>query len=171
MQMRLFAASNLMGLFFAYIDSRPNWDDAGVLVGQIFLASAILGSLGPRRPWLWALAISVWMPLQESLTTHRPRSRSSSRWPAHILALGSVGSPHRPPEGAAARRIAVAGDPNIDPRAPNASRGVLARRSFERSRHDHRAGRHIHHSRGLCPTSDNHSYVRFGRGFARENTI
>jgi hypothetical protein len=72
MQMRLFAASNLMGLFFAYIDSRPNWDDAGVLVGQIFLASAILGSLGPRRPWLWALAISVWMPLQESLTTHRP---------------------------------------------------------------------------------------------------
>jgi hypothetical protein len=97
MQMRLFAASNLMGLFFAYIDSRPNWDDTGVLVGLIFLTSAIFGSLGPRRPWLWALAIGVWMPLQELLTTHRPPASAV----AIIVALAGAYL------GAGLRRLAV----------------------------------------------------------------
>ena len=71
MQILLFAAANILGLFFAYIDSRPTWDDTGVLVGMIVLSAATLGAIVPRRPWLWALAIGVWMPLQEALTTHR----------------------------------------------------------------------------------------------------
>jgi uncharacterized membrane protein AbrB (regulator of aidB expression) len=72
MQILRFAAANILGRFFAYVDSRPNWDDTGVLVGMIVMSAVILGSLGPRRPWLCALAIGVWMPLQEALTTHRP---------------------------------------------------------------------------------------------------
>jgi hypothetical protein len=79
MQFLLLIASNLLGFFFAYVDSRPTWDDTGVLVGAILLASAILGALGPRQPWLWALGVAAWMPLHEMLTTHRP--------PASVLAL------------------------------------------------------------------------------------
>ena len=56
---------------FAYIDSRPTWDDTGLIVGMIVLSAVILGTLGPRRPWLWALAIGVWLPLQAALATHR----------------------------------------------------------------------------------------------------
>jgi hypothetical protein len=51
-----------LGLFFAYVEHRPNFDDAGVLVMALTLASAILGFLGPQRPWLWALAVGAWMP-------------------------------------------------------------------------------------------------------------
>jgi hypothetical protein len=71
MQIVLFAAANILGLFFAYVDSRPTWDDTGILVGMIVLSAVILGALGPRRPWLWALAISVWMPFRDALATHR----------------------------------------------------------------------------------------------------
>jgi hypothetical protein len=79
MQLLFLFASNVLGLFFAYVDSRPNWDDAGVLAGVILVLTAILGASGPRKPWLWALGVGIWMPLNELLTTHRP--------PASALAL------------------------------------------------------------------------------------
>ena len=79
MQLLFLFASNALGLFFAYVDSRPTWDDTGVLACGIALAAAIFGALGPRKPWLWALGIGIWMPAHELLTTHRP--------PASALAL------------------------------------------------------------------------------------
>lgn len=68
----LFAASLVLGLFFAYVDSRPNWDDTGVLVGAIVLSCGVLGALGPQRPWLWALLVGLPMPVYSFLTTHQP---------------------------------------------------------------------------------------------------
>ena len=64
------AAAILLGLCFAYVESRPTWDDTGVLAGAILLSCAILGVLGPQWPWLWALAGAP-MPLFGFWTTHQ----------------------------------------------------------------------------------------------------
>jgi hypothetical protein len=69
MQILLIAASNLLGLLLAWVDSRPTWDDTGVLVGMIVLATAVLGAIDPRRPWLWALGVGGWIPLHNLLAT------------------------------------------------------------------------------------------------------
>jgi hypothetical protein len=53
----------IIGHIFAYIDSRPNWDDTGVLAVSIATVCAILAYLYPRRPWIWALAVGVWIPI------------------------------------------------------------------------------------------------------------
>jgi hypothetical protein len=52
-----------MGLLIAWIDSRPNWDDAGITAGLLVLTGAVFGALRPARPWLWGLAVGVWVPL------------------------------------------------------------------------------------------------------------
>lgn len=50
------------GLGFAYVDSRPTWDDAGVLALSIAIASALAASIRPQRWWLWALLVGAWVP-------------------------------------------------------------------------------------------------------------
>ena len=50
-------------LFAAYVDSRPNWDDTGILVAGLLLTSGIISFAQPRRPWLHAVAIGGFMPL------------------------------------------------------------------------------------------------------------
>jgi hypothetical protein len=52
-----------LGLLIAYADSRPNWDDTGITARVIFVSCGVFGVLGPKRPWLWAVAIGVWIPL------------------------------------------------------------------------------------------------------------
>ena len=51
------------GLAIAWIDSRPRWDDTGITVGLLVLASAVFGALRPAKPWVWGLAVGVWIPL------------------------------------------------------------------------------------------------------------
>jgi hypothetical protein len=51
-----------IGLAIGWIDTRPNWDDTGVTVALIFGASLLFGLGIPERPWMWALAIGVWIP-------------------------------------------------------------------------------------------------------------
>jgi hypothetical protein len=58
----LFAAGTL-GILIAWVDSRPAWDDTGVTAGMVFLTAALFGALRPVRPWTWALAVGVWIPL------------------------------------------------------------------------------------------------------------
>ncbi len=60
----LFAVAVLFGLAVAYVDSRPHWDDAGITAGSLFALAAVLGSIAPERPWLWALGIGVWIPCE-----------------------------------------------------------------------------------------------------------
>jgi hypothetical protein len=50
----LLVLAGFAGVAVAYVDSRPTWDDTGVTAGAMFLFAAVLGLLGPQRPWLWA---------------------------------------------------------------------------------------------------------------------
>ena len=59
----LLVAASLAGAVIAYIDSRPTWDDTGLTAGAMLLVAAALGLLGPQRPWLWALAVGLWIPI------------------------------------------------------------------------------------------------------------
>ncbi len=59
----LFACSVMLGLLIAYVDSRPPWDDTGITVFAILLGGGIIGLLLQKRPWLYALAFGIWLPL------------------------------------------------------------------------------------------------------------
>ena len=63
MQKLLLVIGLAAGGLIAYIDSRPHWDDTGVTAAAIFLVCGALGAAGPSRPWLWALAVGLWIPV------------------------------------------------------------------------------------------------------------
>ena len=52
-----------LGLWITWFDSRPNWDDTGITAAAILIVCGLLGAWSPRRPWLWALAVGLWIPL------------------------------------------------------------------------------------------------------------
>ena len=66
----LLAIGIVAGLSFAYVDSRPTWDDIGVLAGAILLTCGLIALIGIQRPWLLALAVGAWIPLRGILITH-----------------------------------------------------------------------------------------------------
>jgi uncharacterized membrane protein (DUF441 family) len=51
------------GMMICWIDTRPAWDDTGITVGLILITSAILGTIEPKRAWLTAIAVGLWLPL------------------------------------------------------------------------------------------------------------
>lgn len=59
----LLIAALALGFLVTYVDSRPNWDDTGVTAAAILLSCGFLGAVGPRQPWLWALAVGLWIPI------------------------------------------------------------------------------------------------------------
>ncbi len=63
MHIVLLVVAVALGGLITYLDSRPGWDDTGVTALAVLVASGVLGFLGPKRPWLWALAIGLWIPL------------------------------------------------------------------------------------------------------------
>jgi hypothetical protein len=63
LQRILFVVALGLGLAIAWVDSRPNWDDTGVTAAAILLACGVLGAIAPKQPWLWALAVGLWIPL------------------------------------------------------------------------------------------------------------
>jgi hypothetical protein len=62
MQKVLLALALGFGLLVAYVDSRPSWDDTGVTAMAILVSCGLLGVVSPNRPWLWALAVGLWIP-------------------------------------------------------------------------------------------------------------
>ncbi len=64
------------GAIIGWMDSRPNWDDTGVTVGAILVATALLGAAMPSRAWVWGLAVGLWIPLFSLLTAWHPASLS-----------------------------------------------------------------------------------------------
>ena len=52
-----------IGLLAAYVDSRPNFDYTGVLAIGILFACFVVGAIGLKHPWLYALSIGIWIPL------------------------------------------------------------------------------------------------------------
>lgn len=63
MQKVLLPTALALGLFIAYVDSRPNWDDTGLTALALFASCSLWGALAPNRAWLWALAIGLWIPI------------------------------------------------------------------------------------------------------------
>jgi len=59
-----------VGLLIAYVDSRPNWDDTGITALALLLSCGALGALGPERPWRWAVAVGVWIPVYGIASSH-----------------------------------------------------------------------------------------------------
>src|SRR5512138_2867233 len=70
MQNLLLAVTVLAGLFSAYVDSHPTWDDTGILAIGILLVSGLITLLGYRRPWVIALMVGIWIPLHDILILH-----------------------------------------------------------------------------------------------------
>jgi len=70
MQKILIGIATLAGLFSLYVDTRPTWDDTGVLVFGILFISGLLALIGYQRPWLLALAIGIWIPLHGVFISH-----------------------------------------------------------------------------------------------------
>ena len=52
-----------IGGSIAYVDSGPYWDDTLVTGFSLVVFAAFLGFLVPRRVWLWAIGIGIWIPL------------------------------------------------------------------------------------------------------------
>jgi hypothetical protein len=88
-QIALLLLAILLGLAIAWIDSRPHWDDAGITAGLLLLSAGLLGLIGPRRPWLWALGIGVWVPLH--LFLQKP-TLGSALGGCVILAIPAAGA-------------------------------------------------------------------------------
>ena len=59
-----------IGLTIAWIDTRPHWNDTGVSVFLILLSSIYCGYLSSQKPWLIALAVSIWVPLFNIIIAH-----------------------------------------------------------------------------------------------------
>jgi hypothetical protein len=53
----------VFGLLVAYVDCRPNFDDAGVTALAVFVVAGLFALIEPRYPWLWALAVGIWIPI------------------------------------------------------------------------------------------------------------
>ncbi len=66
----LFGIAIILGMGIAYIDSRPTWDDTGITALSLLLVCGLAGLLDPRRPWLLALAVGIWIPAGGILLNH-----------------------------------------------------------------------------------------------------
>lgn len=55
--------ATVLGIAIAWIDSRPNWDNTVISAFQVLLAALFCGYLASHKPWLIALAVSIWIPL------------------------------------------------------------------------------------------------------------
>jgi hypothetical protein len=70
----LTVAAVVIGVAIAYMDSRPHWDDAGITAGLMVISAGLLGLIAPQRPWLWALAIGIWIPAHAMVQHPEPKA-------------------------------------------------------------------------------------------------
>lgn len=73
MQKGLLAAAVAAGLLIAWVDSRPTWDDARITASALFIGAGIVGLFVRRRPWLFGLAVGLWIPLRGIVLRHDAR--------------------------------------------------------------------------------------------------
>jgi len=92
MQKILLGLAILTGLFIAFVDSRPTWDDTGITAGAMLLSSGLLTLLGYRRPWLIALAIGLWTPLYETYLSRNFRFPGVILFPLLVLLIPMIGA-------------------------------------------------------------------------------
>jgi hypothetical protein len=92
------------GLLIAFVDSRPTWDDAGVTAFAMLLAAGVFGMITPARPWRWALAVGIWIPLYAFV-----RHPAASTLPMAIVLIFPLVGAY---VGMALRRLLQRGDPS-----------------------------------------------------------
>jgi len=97
-------AAVAIGVAIAYVDSRPHWDDAGIVACAMLIAAAVLGLIGPQRPWRWALAVGIWIPLYALARTGSPGALAMFI----VLAFPAVGAY----SGMALRRVLTPAGPS-----------------------------------------------------------
>jgi len=85
MQKVLLAAAIVLGGLITYVDTRPTWDDTGITAAALLVISSVLGFLGPDRPWLWALALGIWIPIVGVV-------RTQNYWTIVALVLAFLGA-------------------------------------------------------------------------------
>jgi len=66
----LLVVAILCGIFLAYMDSSPGWDDTGITVVGLLTSAGLITLLGHPRPWLIGLAVGVWIPLLYIYQSH-----------------------------------------------------------------------------------------------------
>ena len=66
----ILAIALALGLPLAFVDSRPNWDDTGIIAFGMLISCGVIGLFIQRRPWLLALVLGVWIPLWGVVVTH-----------------------------------------------------------------------------------------------------
>ena len=59
-----------LGLIITWVDSHPSWEDTRITAGSILILTGLLGMSMPQPPWLWALAVGIWIPAQGILRHH-----------------------------------------------------------------------------------------------------
>lgn len=60
----------ISGIGIAYIDTRPRWDDTGISVLMILIASFMCSCISSQKTWLIALAVGIWIPLFNIALNH-----------------------------------------------------------------------------------------------------
>ena len=88
MQKIYFFAALIVGLLIAYIDSRGTWDDTGITVMALLASGGLIGLLAQKRPWVFALAFGIWIPLWNIL--HAPGSHKLYLLPVLIFPFTGV---------------------------------------------------------------------------------
>jgi hypothetical protein len=66
----LFFGAVALGLAIAYLDSRPTWDDTGITAFALLVSAGLLAIIAPKRPWMWVLAVGIWIPAHAILRRH-----------------------------------------------------------------------------------------------------
>jgi hypothetical protein len=61
----LIAIGLVVGAALALIDSRPHFDDTGVIVALLLAVPIPIAAISGRRPWLWAALVGGPLPIVE----------------------------------------------------------------------------------------------------------
>ena len=61
-----------VGLAVAWMDSRPGFDATGITAGSLLMTGGFAAYVSRRRPWMWALAAGIWVPVFETRDPSMP---------------------------------------------------------------------------------------------------
>jgi hypothetical protein len=81
----LFLAALVIGLLIGWVDTRPKWDDTGIIAGAILIGTIPLGALMPSRAWVWALTVGGCVLLLGLVLNY-----DLGEWPALVIAFAGA---------------------------------------------------------------------------------
>jgi uncharacterized membrane protein len=59
-----------VGAAITWLDQSPGWDDTGISAMLVLISCGLLGVILPKRPYLWALAVGLWIPILGIIRQH-----------------------------------------------------------------------------------------------------